>query len=43
MITTFPEGDELIVEAYLPEQGDVRICKINQDGIIKLEPYSFMR
>jgi len=42
MITIVPEGDELIVEAYLLNR-DVGFVKINQEAIIKLEAYSFMR
>jgi hemolysin D len=42
MITIVPEGDELIVEAYLLNR-DVGFVKINQEAILKLEAYSFMR
>ena len=42
LITIVPEGDELIVEAFLLNR-DVGFVKINQEAIIKLEAYSFMR
>lgn len=37
-----PEGDELIVEAFLLNR-DVGFIKIDQEAIIKLEAYPFMR
>lgn len=42
VITIVPEGDELIIEAFLLNR-DVGFVKINQEAIIKLEAYSFMR
>ena len=42
LITLVPEGDELIVEAFLLNR-DVGFVKINQEAIRKLEAYPFMR
>ncbi|KCZ63702.1 hypothetical protein L53_04205 [Hyphomonas sp. L-53-1-40] len=42
VVTVVPEGDELIIEAYLLNR-DVGFVKINQEANIKLEAYSFMR
>jgi hemolysin D len=42
VVTVVPEGDELIIEAYLLNR-DVGFVKINQEAIIKLEAYPFMR
>ncbi|MEO0870500.1 MAG: HlyD family type I secretion periplasmic adaptor subunit [Pseudomonadota bacterium] len=42
LITLVPEGDELIIEAFLLNR-DVGFVKINQEAIIKLEAYPFMR
>tara|TARA_R110001606_G_scaffold127847_1_gene262219 strand:- start:12679 stop:13098 length:420 start_codon:yes stop_codon:yes gene_type:complete len=42
MNTIVPEGDELIIAAYLLNR-DVGFAKINHQAIVKLEAYSFMR
>ncbi|GAB5457602.1 MAG: HlyD family type I secretion periplasmic adaptor subunit [Henriciella sp.] len=42
IITIVPQGDELIIEAFLLNK-DVGFIKINQEAIIKLESYPFMR
>ncbi len=42
IVTIVPEGAELIVEAFLLNR-DAGFVKINQDAIIKLEAYPFMR
>lgn len=42
IVTIVPEGDELIIEAFLLNK-DVGFIKLSQEAIIKLEAFSFMR
>lgn len=42
LITIVPEGDELIIEAFLMNK-DIGFVQVGQEAIVKFEAYSFMR
>lgn len=42
LITIVPDGDELIIEAFLMNK-DIGFVQIGQEAIVKFEAYSFMR